>query len=143
MSKYPSQMQDKFNLRFPDGMRDAIAERAKQNGRSMNSEIIQMIEDQLNMPTDQVVASSLDSLESTIAQQRELLYKQSMLTKELTTSLHGVVSALSPDNEWAKNLKEALDMMDKDAMFQKAKKYDDEQKAKKNESIPLGKQDKK
>lgn len=40
MSKYPSQMQDKFNLRFPDGMRDAIAKSAKKNGRSMNSEII-------------------------------------------------------------------------------------------------------
>lgn len=47
MSKYPSQMQDKFNLRFPDGMRDAIAERAKRNGRSMNSEIIQILEDAL------------------------------------------------------------------------------------------------
>lgn len=39
-NKYPSQLQDKFNLRFPDGMRDVIADRAKQNGRSMNSEII-------------------------------------------------------------------------------------------------------
>ncbi|MDE9516163.1 Arc family DNA-binding protein, partial [Xenorhabdus bovienii] len=29
MTKYPSQMQDKFNLRFPDGMRDAVAEIAK------------------------------------------------------------------------------------------------------------------
>ncbi|MFG0518148.1 Arc family DNA-binding protein [Kluyvera intermedia] len=48
MSKYPSQMQDKFNLRFPDGMRDAVAERAKRNGRSMNSEIIQIIEDALS-----------------------------------------------------------------------------------------------
>lgn len=48
MSKYPSQMQDKFNLRFPDGMRDAVAERAKSNGRSMNSEIVQMIEDALS-----------------------------------------------------------------------------------------------
>ncbi|ENT5611945.1 Arc family DNA-binding protein [Salmonella enterica subsp. enterica] len=38
---------DKFNLRFPDGMRDAIAERAKRNGRSMNSEIIQILEDAL------------------------------------------------------------------------------------------------
>ncbi|MDI4702303.1 Arc family DNA-binding protein, partial [Salmonella enterica subsp. enterica serovar Cerro] len=47
MSKYPSQMQDKFNLRFPDGMRDAIAERAKANGRSMNSEIVQILEDAL------------------------------------------------------------------------------------------------
>lgn len=34
---------DKFMLRFPDGMRDAIAERAKANGRSMNSEIIEII----------------------------------------------------------------------------------------------------
>lgn len=38
---------DKFMLRFPDGMRDAIAERAKANGRSMNSEIIQVLEDAL------------------------------------------------------------------------------------------------
>lgn len=38
---------DKFNLRFPDGMRDAIAERAKRNGRSMNSEIVQILEDAL------------------------------------------------------------------------------------------------
>lgn len=34
---------DKFNLRFPDGMRDAIAERAKRNSRSMNSEIIKIL----------------------------------------------------------------------------------------------------
>lgn len=50
MSKYPSQMQDKFNLRFPDGMRDAIAERAKRNGRSMNSEIVQILENALTSP---------------------------------------------------------------------------------------------
>lgn len=48
MSKYPSQMQDKFNLRFPDGMRDAIAERAKKNGRSMNSEIIHILQEALD-----------------------------------------------------------------------------------------------
>lgn len=39
---------DKFNLRFPDGMRDAIAERAKKNGRSMNSEIVQILEDAIS-----------------------------------------------------------------------------------------------
>lgn len=49
MSKYPSQLQDKFNLRFPDGMRDAIAERAKANGRSMNSEIVQILQDSLDV----------------------------------------------------------------------------------------------
>lgn len=39
-TKYPSQMKDKFNLRFPDGMRDLIETVAKKSGRSMNSEII-------------------------------------------------------------------------------------------------------
>jgi hypothetical protein len=39
---------DKFMLRFPDGMRDAIAERAKRNGRSMNSEIVQILQDALD-----------------------------------------------------------------------------------------------
>lgn len=39
---------DKFMLRFPDGMRDAIAERARRNGRSMNSEIVQILEDALD-----------------------------------------------------------------------------------------------
>lgn len=39
---------DKFMLRFPDGMRDAIAERAKVNGRSMNSEIVQILQDAIS-----------------------------------------------------------------------------------------------
>ncbi|WP_082452399.1 Arc family DNA-binding protein [Franconibacter pulveris] len=38
---------DKFMLRFPDGMRDAIALRAKKNGRSMNAEIVQILQDAL------------------------------------------------------------------------------------------------
>ncbi|EBD9024067.1 Arc family DNA-binding protein [Citrobacter farmeri] len=42
---------DKFMLRFPDGMRDAIADRAKENGRSMNSEIIDMINNALYLPS--------------------------------------------------------------------------------------------
>lgn len=48
MSKFPSQEMDRFNVRLPNGMRDAIAERAKANGRSMNSEIIQILEDALD-----------------------------------------------------------------------------------------------
>ncbi|CND37793.1 Arc family DNA-binding protein [Yersinia pseudotuberculosis] len=50
MSKFPSQEMDRFNVRLPSGMRDAIAERAKQNGRSMNSELILIIEQALNAP---------------------------------------------------------------------------------------------
>jgi predicted DNA-binding protein len=35
---------EKFNLRLPDGMRERIADAAKENGRSMNSEIIARLE---------------------------------------------------------------------------------------------------
>lgn len=48
MSKYPSQTQDKFTVRFPDGMRDEIAKRAEKNGRSMNAEIVQILDDALS-----------------------------------------------------------------------------------------------
>ncbi|KAA1280396.1 Arc family DNA-binding protein [Citrobacter pasteurii] len=44
MSKFPSQEMDRFNVRLPAGMREDIAERAKRNGRSMNSEIIAALE---------------------------------------------------------------------------------------------------
>lgn len=37
-----------FGLRMPEELKDVIAERAKQNGRSMNSEIVQILEDALN-----------------------------------------------------------------------------------------------
>lgn len=46
--KFPSQEMDRFNVRMPNGMRDAIAERAKRNGRSMNSEILQVLQDALD-----------------------------------------------------------------------------------------------
>lgn len=39
---------DKFMLRLPEGMREALSERAKKNGRSMNSEIVQILEDSIN-----------------------------------------------------------------------------------------------
>jgi len=43
-TKPPSRTADQFVLRLPDGMRDRIAELAKQNGRSMNAEIVQRLE---------------------------------------------------------------------------------------------------
>ncbi|NYY74650.1 hypothetical protein DMH88_14620 [Escherichia coli] len=39
---------------MPDGMRSAIAERAKRNGRSMNSEIVQILEDALSYDVSSV-----------------------------------------------------------------------------------------
>lgn len=38
--KPPSRTADQFVVRFPDGMRDRIADEAKTNNRSMNAEIV-------------------------------------------------------------------------------------------------------
>ena len=43
-SPYPSQTQDKFVLRLPDGMRDRIKRAAEANNRSMNAEIVATLE---------------------------------------------------------------------------------------------------
>lgn len=49
----PSRGSDQFQLRLPDGMRDRIAAVAKQNLRSMNSEIVLCIEKALSSRSDE------------------------------------------------------------------------------------------
>lgn len=41
---FPSSKQDQFVLRFPDGLRDRIKAYAERHGRSMNAEIIRVLE---------------------------------------------------------------------------------------------------
>lgn len=69
MSKkpYPSQVQDRYIVRFPDGMRDRLAEAARANGRSMNAEIVARLEQTFAKPVPALRAvfedSSSDSFE--------------------------------------------------------------------------------
>ncbi|MEN3793363.1 Arc family DNA-binding protein [Fulvimarina sp. MAC3] len=44
MSKKPTQPQDKYVLRLPDGMRDRIKAAADANNRSMNAEIVALLD---------------------------------------------------------------------------------------------------
>ncbi len=41
---YPSELQDRFIVRMPDGMRDRIKAAAEASGRSMNAEIVQALQ---------------------------------------------------------------------------------------------------
>jgi len=43
-TKYPSDQQDQFMLRLPSGLRDRIKAYAKEHNRSMNAEIIRVLE---------------------------------------------------------------------------------------------------
>lgn len=49
-SSYPSDKQDKFVLRLPDGMRDRIKSAAEANNRSMNAEIVATLEEKYPAP---------------------------------------------------------------------------------------------
>ena len=48
--KHPSDLAERFQVRMPTGLRDRIAEAAKGNGRSMNSEIVARLEASLAKP---------------------------------------------------------------------------------------------
>ena len=53
---------DKFMLRLPNGMRDQIADLAKANGRSMNSEIIARLMASLDDDRDELIAELTKAL---------------------------------------------------------------------------------
>lgn len=44
----PSRTAEQFVVRFPDGMRDRIADAARASGRSMNAEIIERLQNSLD-----------------------------------------------------------------------------------------------
>lgn len=50
----PSRHLPQFMVRFPEGMRERIAEAAKQNQRSMNAEIISRLEESFKNPFDEL-----------------------------------------------------------------------------------------
>lgn len=50
MSKKPRQPQDKYIIRLPTGLRDRIALAAKKQGRSMNAEIVRVLDHEFPEP---------------------------------------------------------------------------------------------
>lgn len=91
MEKKPQQSEsrdaDKYVVRFPDGMRDRIAEVAKANNRSMNAEIIARLQESLDAPAtapEHVELKLAQLLEENIGV-RVLLAKQLELMAKLAS----------------------------------------------------------
>lgn len=52
----PARSADQFNVRLPPGMREKIAEMARRNGRSMNSEIVERLAESLaRLPVEKLI----------------------------------------------------------------------------------------
>ncbi|HDR9877444.1 TPA: Arc family DNA-binding protein [Burkholderia cenocepacia] len=72
-TKAPSRSADQFVVRFPDGMRERIANEAKKNNRSMNAEIIARLDDSFSAPDES----------HTIGQTAKLLVENTKLRLEM------------------------------------------------------------
>ena len=57
---YPSETQERFIIRFPDGMRDRITEAAKDANRSMNAEIVSRLQLSFDQPMMKILADDME-----------------------------------------------------------------------------------
>ena len=86
-AKRPGRGSDKFDLRFPDGMRDKLYRLAEANGRSANSEIIERL--RLSIESDNQkslrdLVEDLDILRTEVADLRRMVetLKQNQLARD-------------------------------------------------------------
>jgi hypothetical protein len=99
------QSADKFIVRFPDGMRERIAEEAKANNRTMNAEVVARLTESLNSKPSTDIAPALARLDRDLA--RLEMEKTTTLIHLLITAstLKPFVTALPPestvDSGWA------------------------------------------
>lgn len=82
---------DQYVVRFPEGMRDAIARLAESNGRSINTEIIAAIEQHLRGP------SRLDALEAFVDKHRKMLDDLAEIKEWLIDDLGAQIEKLQAD----------------------------------------------
>ncbi|SFI30110.1 Arc-like DNA binding domain-containing protein [Pseudomonas argentinensis] len=96
---YSSRTADKFVVRLPDGMRERIADVARQHHRSMNSEIIARLEQSMLQEgaLDDELGIRLDSPELSL-HERELLQRFRQLSRRQQNAL---VSLIAHDAEMA------------------------------------------
>jgi len=92
-SQYSSRTADKFVVRLPDGMRERVAEVAKENHRSMNSEIISRLEQSLlaDAPNDGTLGLRIDSPEVS-KQEQELLKHFRQLAKRQQNAMLALIT---------------------------------------------------
>lgn len=74
--KFPSQEMDRFNVRMPAGMREEIARIAEENGRSMNSEIVQILQDHIDSRKGDLPAYAVKDIDGIMKTFKDFLVKE-------------------------------------------------------------------
>lgn len=90
---YSSRTADKFVVRLPEGMRDRIAEVARAQHRSMNSEIVARLESSLEQDGVLLHNDDLNLDSSELSQyERELLVRFRQLTQRQQNALLSLIA---------------------------------------------------
>lgn len=84
-----------FNLRMPLDMKDELAERAKRNGRSLNAEILQILEDSIAAEKTGFPAGDARELRRVIQMQNELIDGQKEMVSKLAETFSIAISKIS------------------------------------------------
>ncbi|MDX0438845.1 Arc family DNA-binding protein [Sinorhizobium medicae] len=95
--KYPSDKQDQFMVRLPEGMRDRIKKAAERSGRSMNAEIVAALE--TYYPPEPSIYEVLDRVHKAIelAQNAQLTPYRKELIEALDQFSEQISSGMEPD----------------------------------------------
>jgi Arc-like DNA binding domain len=89
---YPSEQQDRFIVRLPNGMRDKIGVAARANKRSMNAEIVQRLEASFSSAGEPLLVVNQDTAE---AFPKEAI-KAILETRDMVSKMHRAQIAPSP-----------------------------------------------
>lgn len=73
-SHVPTNRSDQFNLRMPEGMRERIAKAAKANARSMNSEMVALLE--AGLSREDRLLSTVESIKAAVEDMRQSIAKK-------------------------------------------------------------------
>jgi hypothetical protein len=89
---YPSEQQDRFIVRLPNGMRDKIGVAAQANKRSMNAEIVNRLEASFSSAGEPLLVVNQDTAE---AFPKEAI-KAILETRDMVSKMHQAQIAPSP-----------------------------------------------
>lgn len=113
---------DKYIVRFPNGMRDQLAEAAKANARSMNSEVVSRLQYSFERPISEYVANHLlaqgekDATRKELTALREVVKLQRLNISQLADRLVALINQLPATYRESPEAKKAASFaMDVDA----------------------------
>lgn len=96
-----------FNLRMPLEMKEEISERSKRNGRSLNAEILQILEDAIEAERTGFPAGDAKELRQVIQMQNDLIDGQKEMFSKLADTFAISISKLREITDKEKDIHQA------------------------------------